>query len=142
MGGGDGGRQGQNVDVIDQRDRGRGEEQEECRERGSGLKRIGEEQRGDLGGGVANIGLHVQQGRDVNFHGESQARYRIPTAGSREAEGQKPVRGTCSPFPLNSSSLLRESPGLCSLQAPPCLSLPLCQTPGAIPTHSASRHLN
>ena len=47
-------------------------------------------------------------------------RYRFPLLGSREAEGQKPVRGTCSPFPLIPPlSPPRESPGLCSLQAPP-----------------------
>ena len=47
-------------------------------------------------------------------------RYRFPLLGSREAEGQKPVRGTCSPFPLSPPlSPPRESPGLCSLQAPP-----------------------
>lgn len=45
-----------------------------------------EEQRGRLGDRVANVGLHVQQGRDVDFHGEAR-QVPIPTAG--EQRGQK-----------------------------------------------------
>ena len=49
--------------MIDQRDRGRGSRSAEraVASRGDGV----EEQRGRLGGRVANIGLHVQQGGDV-----------------------------------------------------------------------------
>lgn len=38
-----------------------------------------EDQRGRLGGRVSDIGLHVQQGGDVNFHGEAR-QVPIPTA--------------------------------------------------------------
>lgn len=39
-----------------------------------------ENQRGLLGGRVSNVGLHVQQGWDVNFHGEAR-QVPIPAAG-------------------------------------------------------------
>lgn len=50
-------------------------------------RRDGVEKQGDrLGGRVANIGVHVQQGREVNFHGEAR-QVLIPAAGG--GGGQK-----------------------------------------------------
>lgn len=62
-----------------------------------------EDQRGRLGGRVSNIGLHVQQRRDVNFHGEER-QVPIPTAGSGGWEGsgaeeQRTVRKICGSLP-------------------------------------------
>lgn len=78
-----------------------------------------EEQRGRLGGGVADIGLHVQQRGDVNFHGEAR-QVPIPTAGEQGSRRAETNQRDLRPFPLIPPlSPPRESPGLCSLQAPP-----------------------
>lgn len=52
-------------------------------------RRDGVEEQGDrLGGRVANIGVHVQQRREVNFHGEAR-QVLVPAAveGGGEVEG-------------------------------------------------------
>lgn len=132
------GDRGRDVDVIDQRDRGRGRGSRSAERavasRGDGV----EEQRGRLGGGVANIGLHVQQGRDVNFHGEAR-QVPIPTAGEQGSRRAETSQRDLQPIPLNSSPLSsqRVPRPLLTPGTSPALSLPLCQTPGAIPTHSA-----
>lgn len=55
-----------------------------------------EEQRGCLGGRVANIGLHVQQGWDVNFHREAR-QVPIPTAGEQKERNQSEGPAVHSP---------------------------------------------
>ena len=102
--------------------------------RGDGV----EEQRGRLGGGVANIGLHVQQGGDVNFHGEAR-QVLIPTAGEQGSRRAETSQRDLQSIPLNSSSLSsqRVPRPLLTPGTSPALSPPLCQTPGAIPTYSA-----
>lgn len=50
-----------------------------------------EDQRGHLGGRVSNIGLHVQQRWDVNFHGEAR-QVPIPTAREQEKVGVEEQR--------------------------------------------------
>lgn len=62
-----------------------------------------EDQRGRLGGRVSKIGLHVQQRRDVHFHGEER-QVPIPTAGRGAwefsgAEEQGTVRKICGSLP-------------------------------------------
>lgn len=72
-----------------------------------------ENQRGLLGGRVSNIGLHVQQGWDVNFHGEAR-QVPIPTAGGgrewdrRTENNQRDLQPTpLRSFPLSSPGLPR-----------------------------------
>ena len=124
--------------MIDQRDRSRGRGSRSAERavasRGDGV----EEQRGRLGGGVANIGLHVQQGGDVNFHGEAR-QVLIPTAGEQGSRRAETSQRDLQSIPLNSSSLSsqRVPRPLLTPGTSPALSPPLCQTPGAIPTYSA-----
>lgn len=137
------GDRGRDVDVIDQRDRGRGRGSRSAERavasRGDGV----EEQRGRLGGGVANIGLHVQQGRDVNFHGEAR-QVPIPTAGEQGSRRAETSQRDLQPIPLKFlPSLLPESPQASAHSR----HLP-CPLPSSLPDswgHShpfCSRHLN
>lgn len=58
-----------------------------------------EEQRGCLGGRVANIGFHGQQGRDVSFHGKARP-VPIPIAGEwREQKDRNQSEGPAAHSP-------------------------------------------
>ena len=96
-----------------------------------------EEQRGRLGGRVANIGFRGQQGRDVSFHGKAGQVPVSPAGEWREQKGRNQSEGPAahSPESLSSSPRIPRPP--LTPGSSPALSPPLCQTPGAIPTQSA-----